>query len=220
MSGMTEFNLLKSYPRSRRDIANRHATQEFERNVAAKFGREYFDGDRSQGYGGYRYDGRWFPIAKDICDHWLLKPGDHILDIGCAKGFLIKDLSIVCPGLIVTGIDISIYAVSHCEPEVKERLLIGNAASLPFPSNYFRAAISINTIHNLERDQCLQAVREMQRVAPGGGYIQVDSYHTPQERELFLKWVLTAKTHYDPSGWKQLFFEAGYTGDYYWTITE
>jgi hypothetical protein len=30
--------------------------------------------------------------------------------------------------------------------------------------------------------------------------------------------VLTAKTHYDPAGWVKLFAEAGYTGDYYWTV--
>ena len=27
--------------------------------VAVKFGREYWDGDRKYGYGGYHYDGRW-----------------------------------------------------------------------------------------------------------------------------------------------------------------
>ncbi len=91
---------------------------------------------------------------------------------------------------------------------------------LPFPDNSFRAAISINTIHNLERPLCVQAARELQRVAPDGGYIQVDSYRTPEERELFLDWVLTAKTHEYPDGWKALFQEAGYTGDYYWTIIE
>jgi ubiquinone/menaquinone biosynthesis C-methylase UbiE len=185
-----------------------------------QFGKEYFDGDRTQGYGGYRYDGRWLPVAKDLCNYWQLKSGDRILDIGCAKGFLVKDLLIACPGLVVFGMDISMYAVTHCEPEVRDRLAVANAASLPFPSNYFRAAISINTVHNLERAQCLQAIREMQRVAPGGGYIQVDSYQTPEQKELFLQWVLTARTHYDPAGWKRLFSEAGYTGDYYWTITE
>jgi cyclopropane fatty-acyl-phospholipid synthase-like methyltransferase len=217
---MAELNLLISYPRSRRNISARHEAQQFQRDVAMKFGQEYFDGDRTQGYGGYYYDGRWLPVAKDICTHWQLKPGDRILDIGCAKGFLIKDLLTACPGLIVLGIDISTYAVTHCEPEVAGHLVVGSAACLPFPSGSFRAAISINTIHNLDREQCLLAVQEMQRVAPSGGYIQVDSYRTTRERETFLKWVLTAKTHYDPAGWRRLFSEAEYTGDYYWTITE
>jgi cyclopropane fatty-acyl-phospholipid synthase-like methyltransferase len=217
---MAELNLLHSYPRVRRDVSSRHAAQEYQKAVAMEFGREYFDGDRTQGYGGYRYDGRWIPIAKDLCEHWQLKSGDRILDVGCAKGFLVKDLMAVCPGLMVFGIDISMYAVMHGESEVKDRMVVGNAAFLPFPSNYFRAAISINTIHNLEREQCFRAVCEIQRVAPNGGYIQVDSYRTLEEKELFLKWMLTAKTHYDPPGWEKMFTEAGYTGDYYWTITE
>jgi len=66
----------------------------------------------------------------------------------------------------------------------------------------------------------LAQLDEIERLAPGRGYIQVDSYRTAEERDLFLSWVLTAKTHYDPAGWKQLFAEAGYTGDYYWTIIE
>ena len=185
-----------------------------------RFGQEYFDGDRTQGYGGYKYDGRWLPIAETFRDHWKLKAGDRVLDIGCAKGFLVKDLMTVCPGLEVFGLDISEYAIENAIPEVKNRLKQGNAAHLPFADDSFRAAISINTIHNLPEAECLQAIKEMQRVAPLGGYIQVDSYLTDEERELFLQWVLTAKTHFTPDGWKDMFAKAGYTGDYYWTITE
>lgn len=217
---MAEINLLNSYPRAKRDVASRHAAQEHQKAIAMEFGKEYFDGDRTQGYGGYSYDGRWLPVAEEFCKHWRLKPGDRVLEIGCAKGFLVKDLLIICPGLHVIGVDISRYAISHGEPETKGRLVVGDAVSLPFPSNYFRAAISINTIHNLEKEQCVQAITEIQRVSPAGGYIQVDSYRTMEERELFLNWMLTAKTHYDPAGWKKIFSEAGYTGDYYWTITE
>jgi len=217
---LAEINLLARYPRSKRNVAARHTGQALQCEVARKFGREYFDGDRTQGYGGYGYDGRWIPVAETFRDHWGLKPGDRVLDIGCAKGFLVKDLMQVCPGLEVFGIDISEYALTHCEPEVNGRLLIGNAAWLPFKDNSFRAAIAINTVHNLEEDLCVQAVREIQRVAPRGGYLQVDSYQTPEEQARFLQWVLTAKTHHNPQGWKTLFAKAGYTGDYYWFIAE
>lgn len=217
---MAELNLLHRYPRTKRNVAARNAAQVLEREVAMQFGQAYFDGERTQGYGGYRYDGRWLPVAETFRDRWSLRPGDRVLDIGCAKGFLVKDLMAVCPGLEVYGLDISEYAVMHGEPEARNRLIIGDAASLPFSDNSFRAAIAINTIHNLEQALCVQAVREMQRVAPRGGYIQVDSYRTLEEKELFLSWVLTAKTHSDPDGWKALFAEAGYTGDYYWTIIE
>lgn len=217
---MAEINLLHRYPRSKRNIAERHATQAENREIALQFGQAYFDGDRSQGYGGYRYDGRWIGVAETFRDHWKLKAGDRVLDIGCAKGFLVKDLMLVCPGLEVFGIDVSEYAIAHAEKETKGRVQVGNAKKLPFPDHSFQAAISINTLHNLNEIECIEALREIQRVSPNAAYVQVDSYRTLEEKEAFLKWVLTAKTHFFPEGWKELFAQAGYKGDYYWTITE
>ena len=158
---------------------------------------------------------RLLAISWSISD---FKPGDRVLDVGCAKGFLVHDLMKVCPGLEAFGVDISEYALMNCLPEVVGRLHIGSADHLPFPDKSFAAVISINTIHNLERERALTAVHEVERLAPGHGFIQVDSYHTPEQRELFLSWVLTAKFHDYPDAWRQLFSEAGYTGDYYWTI--
>jgi SAM-dependent methyltransferase len=220
VKAMAEINLLHKYPRAKRNVAARNAAQEAQRAVALKFGFEYFDGDRTQGYGGYRDDGRWIPVAETFCEHWSLKSGDRVLDIGCAKGFLVKALLQVCPGIEAFGVDISEYAVSQAPPETRDRILVANATNLPFEDKSFKAAISINTIHNLDEDGCIKALREMERVAPGRGYVQVDSYLTPEQKELFLMWQLTCKTHFTPDGWAKLFEKAGYTGDYYWTITE
>lgn len=218
---MAEVNLLARLPGTRRNIEKRHAAQTPENiAIARRYGREYFDGLREVGYGGYRYDGRWIPIAEDIVRHFRLKPGDRVLDVGCAKGFLVKDLMQVCPGLEAFGLDISEYALLHCEPEVVGRLHLGSADRLPFPDKSFSAVISINTIHNFERAGALRAVREVERLAPGCGFIQIDSYRTPAQRELFMNWVLTARFHDYPEGWLKLFQEAGYTGDWYWTILE
>jgi len=185
-----------------------------------KFGLEYFDGPREQGYGGYYYDGRWIPVAEGIVARFGLKPGDRIIDIGCAKGFLVKDLMGVCPGIQAFGLDISEYALINCEPEVIGRLHHGSSDRLPFPDNSFNAAVSINTVHNLDRDGVIRSLREMQRVAGDKCFVQVDSYRTQKERDMFLNWVLTAKFHDWPDGWIRVFEEAGYRGDYYWTITE
>lgn len=218
---MREVNLLAKLPVSRRNIAARAAAKTAEIiAVAREYGQAYFDGPREYGYGGYRYDGRWMPVAEDIVAHFGLNPGDRVLDVGCAKGFLVKDLMKVCPGLEAFGLDVSEYALMHCEPEVIGRLHLGNAVRLPFPDRSFSAVISINTIHNLERADAVRAVREIERLAPGRGFIQVDSYRTPEQRERFMEWVLTAKFHDYPDGWLKLFAEAGYTGDYYWTIIE
>ncbi|MCE7530605.1 class I SAM-dependent methyltransferase [Polynucleobacter sp. IMCC 29146] len=217
---MPEINLLARYPKARRNIQARLVNKEENRALAMQFGKEYFDGTREQGYGGFKYDGRWVPIAEDIVKHYQLKAGDKVLDIGCAKGFLVKDLMKICPGLEVFGIDISSYAVMHCEPEVIGRLHVGDARHLPFPDNSFKVALSINTIHNFDRSECIGAIQEMQRVTTHGGYIQVDSYKSEEDRQLFLDWVLTAKTHGTPQFWEELFKEANYQGDYYWTVLD
>jgi len=151
--------------------------------------------------------------------HFGLKPGMRLLDIGAAKGFLVKDFMIACPGLEAYGLDVSEYALKHCEPEVVGRLHLGSAVSLPFPDHSFDAVISLNTLHNLKRPELVTALGEIMRVTRGGkAFVQVDSYRTEEERAIFLDWVLTAHTHDYPEGWKQLFEEAGYTGDYYWTL--
>ena len=217
---MAEINLLARYPKAKRNIKARMVHKEENRRIALQFGREYFDGTREQGYGGYRYDGRWIPIAEDMVRHFGLKAGQRVLDVGCGKGFLVKDLMKVCPGLEVFGIDISEYAVLNAEPEVIGRLHVGNAMKLPFPDQSFDAVIAINTVHNLDRAACIQALREIERVSRGRSYIQVDAYRSPEERQIFEDWMLTARTYGMPADWRQILKEAGYSGDYYWTILE
>ena len=218
---MTEVNLLARLPKSKRNV-NARAEAKTSEIIATsrRYGELYFDGPRTYGYGGYRYDGRWIPVADDLVKHFTLMPRNRVLDVGCAKGFLVKDLMTVCPGLQAFGLDISEYAVMQCEPELVGRLHLGSADKLPFPDKSFDAVISINTIHNLERPDVIRAVKEIERLAPGRGFIQVDSYRTREQRELFLEWVLTAKFHEYPDGWLKLFAEAGYAGSYYWTVIE
>jgi ubiquinone/menaquinone biosynthesis C-methylase UbiE len=202
-----------------RNLAARHAAQSAQATALAReYGESYFDGPRECGYGGYHYDGRWLPVARDIVAHFNLKPGQRVLDIGCAKGFLVKDLMTVCPGLEVFGLDISRYALRQAPKEIVGRLHLGSADALPFPDQSFDAVISINTIHNLDRAGAIQALAEIERVAPGRSFVQVDSYHTDAERDLFMNWVLTAKFHDFPAGWIEVFDLAGYSGDYYWTV--
>jgi ubiquinone/menaquinone biosynthesis C-methylase UbiE len=131
-----------------------------------------------------------------------------------------RDLMEVVPGLEVWGLEISQYAIEHCHDEARGRIVRGTAQTLPFASGSFAAALCINVIHNLELDACVAAVREIERVAPGRSYIQVDAYRNEEERDVFLDWVLTADTFGNPEMWKKLFRRANYTGDYYWTILE
>jgi ubiquinone/menaquinone biosynthesis C-methylase UbiE len=214
---MARVDLLRSLPKSRRNVAARAEAKTAEHiRISREYGEIYFDGPREFGYGGYQYDGRWRPVARDIVDHFRLSPGERVLDVGCAKGFLVKDLLEL--GIDAYGLDISHYALLKCEPEVIGRLHQGSADALPFPDGSFSAVLSVNTIHNLSRERCVAALREIQRVASGRAFVQVDSYRTPEEAAFFESWVLTAQHHDYPEGWERLFRDSGYSGDWDWTI--
>ena len=214
---MAEVNLLKSLPSTKRNIKNRFVRKtKDEIREACKFGKMYFDGPRSYGYGGYHYDGRWISVAKDIIKHFKLKKGSTLLDVGCAKGFLVKDL---CDqGIDAYGIDISKYALDNSIKEIKSRLSIASADNLPFKNSSFDCVISINTIHNLNRKNCIKALKEIMRVSRNKSFVQVDSYYDEKQKELFEKWVLTAKFHDYPKNWIKIFDSINYDGDWYWTL--
>ena len=118
--------------------------------LAKKFSKDYWDGDRRICYGGYRYlEGRWEKVARAIANHYHLPSKPRILDIGCGKGFLLYDFLKVIPDAEIYGIDISDYAIANSKPEIRDRLQVGNAINLPWEDNSFDLVISITTLHNL-----------------------------------------------------------------------
>jgi SAM-dependent methyltransferase len=183
--------------------------------VAKQWGFDYWDGDRKFGYGGFRYDGRYRPVADAMARHYGLKAGDSVLDVGCGKAFLLYELTQAVPGLNVRGLDISRYGVENAKPEVRPFLQVGNAAELPFPDNTFDLVISINTFHNLYCYELDRALREFQRVGKKKhGYIVVESYRNEEEKANLLYWQLTCESFYTPKEWEWWYERCGYTGDY------
>ncbi|MCC7145939.1 MAG: class I SAM-dependent methyltransferase [Phycisphaeraceae bacterium] len=216
---MAEINLLDLYPKSKRPIDERVRVISAEtRAIARQYGQEFFDGDRLYGYGGYKYDGRWVPIAKRIGDHYRLAKDAAILDVGCAKGFLLHDFRNLMPKAKLAGLDISEYAIQNAMESVRGDLTVGTASDLPYEDKSFDLVISINTIHNLPREECAQALREISRVSRGAAFVTVDAWRTDEEKQRLLKWILTAQTYMSTSDWEQFFEKAGYRGDYFWFI--
>lgn len=215
-----EIDLLDQYPRSKRPIEERGAlVSDDHRLVARQFGKEFFDGERLYGYGGYEYHPRfWQATVRRFQEYYGLAGNGKVLDIGCAKGFMLHDFKEMSPELTVAGIDISEYAIESSIDTVRESLEVGNAKSLPFPDDSFDLVISINTVHNLPEKDCRKALREIERVSRGHSFITVDAWRTEKEREQMLKWNLTALTYMHVAQWEKLFREVGYTGDYYWFI--
>jgi protein-L-isoaspartate(D-aspartate) O-methyltransferase len=182
--------------------------------ISKQFGYDYWDGERKYGYGGYYYDGRWYAVAEQMVNHYNLKPGDKILDIGCGKGYLLYEFARLIPGVEVAGLDISQYALEHAKEEVKLFLRHGNAIELPYNDTEFDFVVSINTLHNLYIYDLEKALQEIERVGKDKKYIVVDSYRTEQERVNLLYWQLTCECFFTPQEWEWIFKMAGYQGDY------
>jgi len=215
---MSEINLLDVYPKANRNLDQRAASTPEDRAAAAQFGQEYFDGPRNQGYGGYKYDGRWVKVCERFQKHYDLTPQSKILDVGCAKGFMMHDFRKVIPGVTVAGIDVSQYALDNAMEDVRPFMQKGSAVKLPYADKSFDLVISINTIHNLNPEDCKTAVQEIERVGRKHKFVVIDAYHNEEEKTRLLKWNLTAKCHMYCDEWVKFFKEAGYTGDYYWFI--
>ncbi|MAO55525.1 MAG: methyltransferase type 11 [Rhodospirillaceae bacterium] len=217
-----EINLLEKYPKSKRPIDERaKMITEEHRAVARRFDRHFFDGDRLTGYGGFNYHPRfWTDTVAFIRDHYQLAADAEILDIGCAKGFMLHDFKQLMPDSSVRGIDVSAYAIENAKPEVKEFLQVADAKDLPFEDDSFDLVLAINTLHNLPLEECKQALREVMRVTRKHAFVMNDAWRNDDEKQAMLNWNLTALTYMHVDDWRALFDEVGYTGDYYWFIAK
>jgi len=213
-----EINLLKFYPKSNRPIDERgNLVTEEDRAKARKFDVDYFDGDRLTGYGGYNYNSRfWEETVAHVTDFYKLDNNSRILDVGCAKGFMMHDLQLLLPGAEILGVDISEYAKDNAIESVKEKISVGNANNLPFADNYFDLVIAINTLHNLPRIDCKEAFREINRVTKKDAFVMNDAWRDDEGKESMLNWNLTALTYMSCDDWLVFFDEVDYQGDYYW----
>jgi len=182
--------------------------------VAARFGKEYWDGDRQYGYGGYRYDGRWRTVAQAIVDHYRLGPDARILDVGCGRGFLLYEFSRILPNATVVGVDLSEYGVLTAKDELAGSLQVARAEDLPFNDHAFDFVYSINTLHNLYNYQLCNALREIERVSRGSKYVVVEGYRNECEKVNLMYWQLTCRAFMTPPEWEWVFREHGYRGDY------
>ena len=177
-----EVDLLVNYPKANRNVKARGLEKtEKDREIARKFGKEFFDGDRSHGYGGFSYNPRfWSPVVPTFKEYFSLSSNTSLLDVGCAKGFMLNDIAKAIVGISLKGIDISEYAIANSIEDMRQNLIVADARDLPFDDNSFDVVISINTIHNLEEDDLALALREIERVSKGKSFVTVDAYNSEE----------------------------------------
>ena len=162
-----EIDLLKNYPKTKRDTNQRSQIKSNEDiSIARKFDKEFFDGDRKYGYGGYRYiPDRWKGVANKIIKKYKLNNKSKILDVGCGKAFLLYEIKKILPGIEVHGFDISRHAIKNSKSLIKKNLYKYDARKkFRYKKNYFDLVISLTTLHNFEINHLFNSIKEIERV--------------------------------------------------------
>ena len=182
---------------------------------AKKYEKNYWDGDRKFGYGGYKYiPGRWANVAKKIIKRYKLKSGSKVLDVGCGKGFLLYEMLKLQPGLIIHGFDISNYALKRVKKNKNLKVFKYKAEKkFPYKKKSFDLVISLATLHNLKLFDLVNSIKEIERVGKKK-YIMVESFTNDKQLFNLQCWALTCQTFLSVNEWKWLYKKMKYKGDY------
>ena len=181
---------------------------------AKEYERDYWDGDRRYGYGGYKYDGRWKAVAEGLIQRYGLQSDAKILDVGCGKAHLLTEFKKLLPNAELHGFDISKHGISDAPAEIKSHLAIRRAQDpYPWADKHFELVLSLGCLHNLRIFDLEKALKEIERVGKQK-FIMAESYRNEQELFNLQCWALTCESFFDSEEWPWLLKHFGYTGDY------
>ncbi len=130
------------------------------------YDRDYFENGiatKKSNYVDYSWNrlGSYFQkTAKHIVDKFSPK---SVLDVGCAKGYLVK--SLIELGVDAKGIDPSEYALSGAHEDVKSKLTSGVVQSIPFDDNTFDVVTCFDVMEHIPEADIDIALSEMIRVS-------------------------------------------------------
>ena len=215
-SGTEKFYVNYRHKKTKRNYIRRMVDDKvYCMKIAKKYGKDYWDGDRRYGYGGYKYIENYHTyLAKKLIVDYNLNSNSKILDIGCGKGYLIYEISKILNSKKVFGCDFSRYAISDAKKEIKNKIFHHDARKkFKFKSNEFDFVFSNTTLHNFKLPDLFNALKEIERISKKK-YICVESYRNEKEQFGVQCWALTAETIIDKVAWKWLFQMTNYTGDY------
>jgi SAM-dependent methyltransferase len=204
------------HERTNRDCIARMNDQKVKcMQIAKEYGKEYWDGDRRYGYGGYQFiPGYWEPVARKLIDLYNLTNKSSILDVGCGKGFLLYEMKKLMPSLTIAGFDKSRHGLKESLPEVAEHIFEHDARHpYPFSDKEFDLVISLGCLHNLRIYDLFSSLNEVERVGMSA-YVMVEGYRNDEELFNLQCWALTAEAFFSEEEWVWIFNHVGYTGDY------
>lgn len=180
--------------------------------------KKYYDGNRLDGYGGFKYDGRWLKLLPKLIKKYNLTNKSKVLDLGCKKGFLLKDLNILLPGIKSFGVENHPYPLKK-SVRCNSRLIECQYYNLPFKNKYFDFVIAFNSLYMQNLGDVIKSLREIERVSKKS-YVILASGENDNERNKFYRWTLIGTTILLKKEWKKLFKKIKFKGDYYFSSSK
>lgn len=218
---MREFNALRNYPQPKEPRYVGPNIRTIKNRIIASYRDErYYDGDRNNGYGGFKYDGRWKKIAQSMIADYGLTQDSALLQIGCEKGFLLHDFHGCFPNMKIRGAEMSDYAIAYSMPSIKKYILKTEYSKLPFKDKEFDFVIAIGVVYTLTLRDAISCLKEIQRVGKGKSFITLGAYRNELGYKLFESWSVLGSTILHVNDWVEVLREAGYTGDYAFVTAE
>lgn len=217
MRKINEISLFANYSNltKKRLINSNTRTNIHNKLIASLKGKDFYDGKRKYGFGGYKYDGRWKKIAEILIKKYNLNNKSKILQINCDKGFLIYELKKILPKAKIIGIDRSRYSINNSKKEIRHLIKYHKGPYLKFESKSFDAVIAIGYIYEFALFQIITALKEIDRVSRGGyNFITLGAYNKISDLNLLKKWSLLGTTILKSNEWRYVLKFCNYQGDY------
>ena len=187
--------------------------------ISWSLGKEYYDGKRINGYGGFKYDGRWKAFLPKIIKKYKLNNKSKVLDLGCKKGFFLMDLKKILPGIKVYGIENHPYPIKTAPNSIKKKLILSNYYDLKFKNKFFDLVFAFNSVYSQNLGDIIKTLKEMQRISKKN-YVVLAACNNEKERIKFYNWTLIGTTILYKKEWIRLFNKIGYKGDYYFSTAK
>ena len=164
--------------RKKKTVKKKNSPKDFK-----SFGYEFFDGNKFQvGYQGYYYNKKYFDnVAKNLIKKFKLTTKSNVLDIGCAKGCLMFDLTRY--KIPVEGLDVSFYAKNKAVPQVKNKIYLN--AQLNKLNKKFDLIIAIH-VFNYFRYSKIDKIIKLLRENAKNNFIIIEVISNRNKKKEFL----------------------------------
>jgi ubiquinone/menaquinone biosynthesis C-methylase UbiE len=168
------------------------------------YDKDYFENGiatKKSNYVDYTWErlGSYFQkTAKHIVDKFA--PSSS-LDVGCAKGFLVKALEDL--GIEAHGIDPSDYAFDEVPAEIIGRTVKGIAQDLPFKDNSYDVVTCFDVMEHIPENDVPQVLSELLRVSKQWVILRVVTKELPDDVDT------NHATIHDKDWWIEKIKEAG-----------